>query len=506
MRDIFTCQNNYSTLFILIMKKITSLILFFSLSFFTNANNIQVSNISLENLNQGSNWVHVEFDLFWENSWRISSGPSNWDAAWVFIKYRVNNGTWTHAIVTQADSVAAPGSIIDVTSDGMGALIYRDSDGNGNNSFQDIQIRWNFGATDTDDIIDIQVFAIEMVYIPEGPFYVGGTTGDERNKFHSGGFSTSSSFQITSENALNIADSSGSLYYTNDVLNPGDQTGSLQSSYPKGFGAFYVMKYEVTESQWLGFFNSLTETQKANRDVTDADHKNSDDEVSRNTISWTGGSTSATSSAPDRAINFLSVGDINAYMDWTGLRPMTELEYEKACRGPILPKPGEFAWGSSNIASNPYTLVNSGFSSERVSNPETNTGNAIYLDTNGSISGPLRNGIFAASAVNNNREETGGSYYGVMELSGNLYERCVTVGTAQGRNFTGVHGNGIISSQGNGTAINWPNNTTGDGYSYRGGSWTSGSDFIRVSDRYDGASVIDSGNNRIGFRAARTAQ
>ena len=488
------------------MKKITSLILFFSLSFFTNANNIQVSNISLENLNQGSNWVHVEFDLFWENSWRISSGPSNWDAAWVFIKYRVNNGTWTHGIVSQANSVAAPGSTLDVTSDNMGAFIYRDSDGSGKNNFQDIQIRWNFGATDTDDIIDIQVFAVEMVYVPEGAFYVGGTTGDESNKFHSGGFSTSTSFQITSENALTISNSAGNLYYTGNNASGGDQTGNLSSNYPKGFGAFYVMKYEVTESQWLGFFNSLTETQKANRDVTDAEHKNSDDVVSRNTISWTGGSASATSSAPDRAINYLDIGDINAYMDWTGLRPMTELEYEKACRGPILPKPGEFAWGSSNIASNPYTLVNSGFSSERISNPETNTGNAIYSDTNGSISGPLRNGIFAASAVNNNREETGGSYYGIMELSGNLYERCVTVGTAQGRNFTGVHGNGIISSQGNGTAINWPDNTTGDGYSYRGGSWLNGSDFIRVSDRFDGASIIPGGNNRLGFRAARTAE
>lgn len=474
-------------------------------SYFTNANNIQVNNISLENLNEASNWVHVEFDLFWENSWRISSGPSNWDAAWVFIKYRVNNGAWTHGIVSQSNSVAPAGGTLDVPSDGMGAFVYRDANGSGNINFQDIQLRWNFGATDINDIIDIQVFAIEMVYVPEGAFYLGGTTGNEANKFYAGGFSTSSSYQVTSENAITIANTSGNLYYTGDSASGGDQSGTLGAAYPKGFGAFYCMKYEVTESQWLGFFNSLTETQKTNRDVTDASHKNSDGVVSRNTISWTGGSASATTSAPDRACGFLSPGDINAYMDWTGMRPMTELEYEKACRGPILPKPGEFAWGSSNIASNAYSLVNSGFSSEQVSNPETNTGNAIYADTNGTISGPLRNGIFAASAVNNNREETGGTYYGIMEMSGNLYERCVSVGTSQGRNFTGVHGNGIISSTGNGTAVNWPNNSTGDGYSYRGGSWLNGSDFIRVSDRFDGASVIGTGNNRLGFRAVRTA-
>ena len=60
--------------------------------FMLHANNIEVSNISLENQNDIDNWVHVEFDINWENSWRVSSGPSNWDAAWVFVKYRINNG------------------------------------------------------------------------------------------------------------------------------------------------------------------------------------------------------------------------------------------------------------------------------------------------------------------------------------------------------------------------------------------------------------------------------
>ena len=398
------------------MKKITLILMLICFGLSTKANNIRVSNISLENLNDVSNWVHVEFDLAWDNSWRISSGPSNWDAAWVFIKYRVNNGTWTHGIVSQASSVPATGSTLEVTSDGIGAFIYRSGDGSGNVNFQNTQLRWNFGSTDTNDIIDIQVFAVEMVYVPEGSFYLGGTTGDEANKFHSGGFSTSSSYRVTSENTLTIANTSGNLYYTATNSNGGDQTGVLQTSYPKGFGAFYSMKYEVSEGQWVAFFNSLTENQKDDRDVTDVDHKNSDAVVSRNTVSWTGGTASATTTAPDRAMSYLSVADMNSYMDWTGLRPLTELEYEKACRGPILPKPGEFAWGSANIASNDYTLVNSGFSSERITNSEVNTGNAIYSLTNGTISGPLRNGIFAASAVNNNREETGGSFQPTLPL------------------------------------------------------------------------------------------
>jgi len=280
------------------MKKITLILMLVCFAFSTKANNIQVNNISLENLNEVSNWVHVEFDLFWENSWRISSGPSNYDAAWVFIKYRVNNGSWTHGIISQANSIAAPGATIDVTSDGIGAFIYRDADGSGNVNFQNNQIRWNFGSTDTNDIIDIQVFAIEMVYVPEGAFYVGGTTGDEANKFHSGGFSTSSSYRITSENALTIANTSGNLYYTGTNSNGGDQTGVLSASYPKGFNDFYAMKYEVTESQWLAFFNSLSENQKTNRDITSPDGKGTDNVVNRNTVSWSGGAAAATTSAP----------------------------------------------------------------------------------------------------------------------------------------------------------------------------------------------------------------
>lgn len=106
-----------------------------------------------------------------------------------------------------------------------------------------MHIRWNFGATDTNDIIDIQVFAVEMVYVPSGSFYVSGTVGHEANKFHSGGFSTSS-YRITSENALTIAYTSENLYYTATNSNGGDQTGVLVASYPKGFGDFYSMKYQ----------------------------------------------------------------------------------------------------------------------------------------------------------------------------------------------------------------------------------------------------------------------
>ena len=51
------------------------------------ANNIAVSNASIvgqnttAGVNNAANFSLVKFDLSWENSWRTSSGPSNWDAA-----------------------------------------------------------------------------------------------------------------------------------------------------------------------------------------------------------------------------------------------------------------------------------------------------------------------------------------------------------------------------------------------------------------------------------------
>jgi len=484
--------------------KFTCLIagLFFLLSY---ANNITVSNISLENLNS-PNWVQVEFDLSWENSWRLSAGPSNWDAAWVFIKYRVNSGEWEHAQLSQSNAVEASGSTIVVSSDGVGAFIYRNADGSGNVNFQDLRLRWDYGAIDPNDIIDVQVFAIEMVNVPQGAFSVGGTSGDEVNKFYSGGLATTSiPFEITSENTITVSDTPNNLYYSSTSSGAGDQSGPIPNDFPKGFDTFYVMKYEVSQSQWVDFFNTLTDTQKASNDVTGISGKNSDAEVARNGISWSDGSTNASTTFPDVALNYVATKMTSAYLDWAGLRHMTELEFEKACRGPIAPKQGEFAWGSASIAIQDYTLINDGQANELVSNPQQNTGNTIYSETNGTISGPIRVGIFAASAITKNREETGGSYYGIMELSGNLYERVITIGLPEGRNFSGLEGDGLLATSGEANETNWPLDN-GSGLGYKGASWFNGSAFLRVSDRFDAATVISSGNNRLGFRGARTAE
>ncbi len=478
------------------------------------ANNIQVSNVGISGQNTAQDYSFVTFDLSWENSWRISVGPSNWDAAWIFIKFRVNNGPWTHARLNYvngtSDGHTVPGGVSvrtanDGLSYGLGVFIHRSVDGSGAVNWQNIQLRWNYGLNGVadNDLVDVQVFAVEMVYVPQGEFQVGsGVGGIEIGKFYRAPL-TSSTFQISSEAAITIGTNAGNLYYaTQGSPNIGDQLGPVPAVFPKGFNGFYIMKYEVSQDQWVSFFNTLTDTQKGNRDVTDATHKNSDNEVARNTIAWTG-TGNATTTTPNRPINYVSWDDGNAYLDWAALRPMSELEFEKACRGPLPSVPNGFAWGSANIHTpgSAYSLSADGSPNETITNPGEGVGNTAYQATMTGFGGPLRCGIFAASAVNKNREETGGSYYGIMELSGNLYERTVSLGLPAGRAYTGVHGNGIITAAGDANVSNW---VTSGGY--RGGSYSNGTNFLRVSDRFDASLTSDLTNSRVGApRGVRTA-
>lgn len=498
------------------MRIIFLLLSCFFLAVTLMANNIQVANISLTGQNTTDQTTDVQFDLNWENSWRISVGPANWDAAWVFVKYRVNGATWRHATLSQTGNTATGGSAIDVSPDGKGAFIYRAADGSGDVNFADLKLRWNYGDDNVDDnaLVDVQVFAVEMVYVPEGAYQLG--TGrppfnpgeQEAGEFYTrsqvSGFIFQNPYNVTSEAAITVANTLGNLFYSTEVAgsNPGDQLGPIPASFPKGFGAFYSMKYEVTQDQWIGFFNSLTQTQKEALDITGTDGKNTDVVQSRNGIAWPDAG-NATTTLPNVAVNFTRPTFLAAYLDWSALRPLTELEYEKSGRGTRTAVDGEFAWGTANIHAQDYEYLNEDTPSSLITNPGEGVGNVIYDAT--TSGGPRRVGVLAASATNSNREETGGSYYGIMELSGNLYERVISVGNPAGRSFTGTHGDGTITSAGRHNVAGWPGNDA-IGWSYRGGSYFNGANFIRLSDRFDGASVIASGNNRLGFRGGRTAE
>ena len=69
-----------------------------------------------------------------------------------------------------------------------------------------------------------------------------------------------------------------------------------------------------------------------------------------------------------------------------------------------------------------------------------------------------------------------------MELSGNVYERAVSIGNATGRGFTGIHGNGALDVSGNADQLYWPSSTTALGACYRGGAWSNTAVYLPVSD------------------------
>ena len=516
------------------LLKITIAMMLFGLH--SNANNLQITNVSLASINTANHFIMIKFDISWENSWRTNTTvPYNWDAAWIFVKYRINGDDWHHATLspTSNQHIAPVGSTIDAVSDSVGVFMYRSANGTGTNNWINTQVRWNYGSNGVSDAaanVEVRVLGIEMVYVPQDPFYAGDNTTIYAS--FKQGSADNDPWYIGSENTISVTNSAGSgngtgatnaeYYYVSGGMIGEDATGTaftLQASFPKGYNAFYCMKYEITQGQYTEFLNILTRTQQNARVwstiTTDAI---SNIYVMSSTASVTyrnyivcptsgNGTTNPilfSCSTPDIACNFLCWADGTAYTDWAGLRPMSELEFEKACRGPLAAVSGEYAWGTATIATSPYTLSNAGAASEAIAtNYSSSAGNASYNTAIGSsIKSPLRVGIFAANAGNTGRITSDAGYYGAMELSGNLCERIVTVGNPIGRGYTGSNGNGILSTVGNADVAYWPDNTaTGSGF--RGGGWSDGANYLNVSDRDGAASKVNYRYYEYGFRAVR---
>ena len=476
------------------------------------ANGITVNNVSLENFNESEGWVNIQFDIFWYNSWRIDAGPSNWDAAWVFAKYRANSGPWQHVTVSPSNSNIHPDFIIDSSNDNKGVFIYPSGPLNlGVSNTNNVNLGWDLNADsiDIDDTIEVKVFAIEMVYVPEGAFYLGNdsNTTNEVDAFKTGNTSRSP-YKITSEDEIEVGSiNSSQLYYDATSQYAGDQQGPIPAEFPKGFNAFYCMKYEISEQQYVDYFNTLPADKQIVRDITNSPGKNSDDEVDGNTVSWAGVGTLATTSAPDRACNYIGSGDLELFLIWAALRPMTELEFEKATRGPGLPTPGAYAWGNTTISTTAYPIASPALSNEQIAVlPGTNEGRAAYNLTSTNFPRPLRCGIFSTSngMTNGTRENAGASYYGIMELSGNLAEFVISVGHPNQRQFNGIHGQGDPDFVTEGGA-NFINNLL---YAVRGGGWDDNANLLLISDRTYGGTFpggINVGTKNVGGRGVRTA-
>lgn len=491
----------------------------------------------------------IQLDISWQNSWRVSTGPSNWDACWVFIKFNVG-GNWHHATLSanSAHHTPATNGVVTPAPDGKGVFIYSSVDMTGSANYSGTILRWDFaddaasGVTQAlidDEEVEICVFAIEMVYVPEGGFDLGdGATSTITGQFRRQ--DVNAPFQIASEGALTLGGADpGSLNNNNGTGMSGSSTNDfnnttsqiLPADFPKGYNAFYCMKYELTQFMYKEFLNKLTRVQQNNRTETDLAvgvtsvtnryvQTNNANVIQRNGIRCdatidandpitfycdfnNNGIGDEAEDGLDLACNRISWADQIAFLDWSGLRPFTELEYEKACRGNLSAVRHEYAWGASATPVRARTRFNSGEIDEYGEDNSGNKANAVYNDSFGSH-GLYRVGSFGQGV--NTRVATGASYYGIMELSGNLWEFTISTGNAIGRSFTGLHGDGILAANGDANVSNWPgNNAVGTGV--RGAGYIQGTPRMRVSDRFDAATTLATRQfgSTYGCRGVRTA-
>jgi formylglycine-generating enzyme required for sulfatase activity len=458
------------------------IVIFLLFSSITYGNNLQISPVTVSTTGGNS---YLNFSISWDNSWRLNSNPFNWDAVWVFVKRRDCAGfQWHHVNLSPIDSSHTTSStlFVDAYADKKGVMIYRAGNGSGN--VNNINIRLKLDSVPVGDF-DYQVHGIEMVYVPEGSFYAG--DGASYNCFAKAPIDlVTNPYLIINEAPITIgADTNNLSYRPTNTSFSGMFPGILPASYPKGFSAFYCMKYEISQGQYAQFLNSLTQDAFLNRDPSGT--------VSyRYTIQglWP----QLLSLTPNRACNFLSFQDLAAYLDWAALSPMTELEYEKVCRGSNNAAiANEKAWGSvSALKANIISSGTDGLTTESVTDTiPDGFGIANFSSGTGTFDGPLRCGF--AAKVNTNRYKAGATFYGVMEMSGNILERCYNLALPNGGGiFVGSHGDGELTSTPNAGFANvgWPFEGYASYYYYeknavaaRGGSWYTDITKLSVSDR-----------------------
>jgi hypothetical protein len=405
------------------MKKSLLLSLFISFCSLAFANNMLVQNVTTTGNNATNQTIQVQFDISWDNSWRDSI---NWDAAWIFMKFKDANGLWQHAQLNQTGFTNGSGTAntVQVTSDKVGSWLYRSALGSGTFNSTGMQLQWNYGLSGLTNVtgLEVRVFAVEMVYVPEGDFncaksiYINGAGGP-------------SSFSVSGNNFLvinqrlsptfeySLDSSSINLRIKGDAGLDTNNNGLVDNtSYPTGYRAFYVYKYEMTEQQYADFINTLSTIQ-----VTTLG-------VAGNSISLSNGQ--YFSSTPNRACAGSNALRLFSYADWCGLRPMSILEFNKASYGPLQPI---YAFNFLNDAIiNSYPAWGSGQVPNNFSNYPVDVG--------------------SGASATSTRSSSGASYYGIMGLTGNGIEPIIGLSNLT---FTSRNGNGNINSNGNADEAEW---------------------------------------------------
>ncbi len=442
----------------------------------------------------------ISFSVSWDNSWNVSGLPANHDAVWIFVKYREcgQSGEWNHArlsttmtdhtfspTVTYAQPILTTDKWGGAGAHNTGIMIRRSTIGTGTTSGTislKITGASNGVVLDPTKEYDIAVFGIEMVQVVAGSTYAGDGGGGTYT-FSETSSATAANF--TSESAMTIKTSTAGW------------TVNVPAQFPKGYNEFYCMKYEITQGQYADFLTNIG-AMAGNRyyssSFTNMYNITNNSGIYSASVGGIGDCT-------DRACNFLSVNDVLSYLDWAALRPMTEFEFEKACRGSSGYQTFDFAWGAAG-SSNIVECRNISGASSGVEICTDVNANCNYNNTNNIVGaggsgfgagtqGPVGAGIFARDATQT-RLTTGATYGGIMEMSGNVSELTIQPYTTNGipgtpSGYTGTWGDGQLSVSGLYNVANWP--ASGTFIARRGGGFSSPEVQCTVSYRWIGTNI-----------------
>jgi len=335
----------------------------------------------------------IQFDADWTGSWR---NDSNHDAAWIFFKVRPEGAKeWQH-IRLAADRELNPKGYASEGNRKMDFLVPRGEDG-----YTGMFIRqasqsspcsialthvtavWDLSKSKDigrDTKVQIIAVCLKIVYIAEGPFYLGsgGTEPSGWYECPEPKKERAATFGITNGNASiavhdgadDAADFPAYLVKNAGPIPTGKkpgllwargaepEEGEIPATFPNGYRAFYVMKDSINPSDYVIFLNTVPakvadalydkeggyfvgtyykfEEGKVNprvisREGTGPDYTYVQTMSTRGVVArgWTSG------------MRWLNWEGGATFAAWAGLRPFTELEFEKYMRGPRQPVPDE---------------------------------------------------------------------------------------------------------------------------------------------------------------------
>ena len=112
----------------------------------------------------------------------------------------------------------------------------------------------------------------------------------------------------------------------------------------------------------------------------------------------------------------------------------------------------------------------------------------------------------ALATASSTRTSSGATFYGIMEMSGNVMELCVYAGNATGRSFTGLHGDGVLSATAESNTANWPSVANNASLIFRGGYYADVIAQLQMCDRIQAGVSYASPSVAYGGRGVRTGE